>query len=93
MADIINLDDFRKSNELEEEYLKFLTHTNKFVKVPTNIPELARCFYFTLRYLEGNINAFDILTILKPLPENEVAELKEMLVKYLTGLLEDLNKF
>lgn len=93
MAEIINLDDFRKANEIEEDYLKFLTHVNKFVKIPTNIPELSRCFYFILRYLEGTVNALEILSVIKNLPENEVYELKNQIIKYLDGLSADLRKY
>ena len=40
MGDIINLKDYKESAVLEEEYLKFLTHVNKFVGIPTTIPEI-----------------------------------------------------
>ena len=92
MGEIVKLEDFRKSNELEEEYLKFLTNINKFVKIPTNVPELARCFYFTLRYLEGNINCLEILSLIKNIPEDDIQEMKKQLLMYLDGLVSDLQK-
>lgn len=92
MGELIKLDDFRKSNELEEDYLKFLSHVNKFVKIPTNVPELARCFYFTLRYLEGNINCFEILTLIKNLPPQDIADMKTQLLSYLDSLSAELQK-
>lgn len=93
MGKIVSLDDFRKSNEIEEEYLKFLSHVNKFMKIPTNIPELARAFYFTLRYLEGNVNCFEILSVIKNLPPDEVDELRNHLTSYLDSLSNDLKKY
>lgn len=93
MGKVVNLDDFRKSNELEDEYLKFLSHVNKFVKIPTNIPELSRAFYFILRYLEGTINCFEILSVIKNLPQDEVSQLRQHLTAYLEGLSDDLQKY
>ena len=76
MGDIINLKDYKESAVLEEEYLKFLTHVNKFVGIPTTIPELAKTFYFTLRYLEGSVNCLDMLSIsqniIPPLTDSSV---------------------
>lgn len=93
MGDIINLKDYKESAVLEEEYLKFLTHVNKFVGIPTTIPELAKTFYFTLRYLEGSVNCLDMLSILTTQPEQQIQEMKKMVRNYLEGLSEDLQKY
>lgn len=93
MNKVVNLDDYRKSNQLEEEYLKFLTHVNKFVGIPTNVCELTKAFYFILRYMEGTINCFETLSILKPMPEKEMNEMRQMVVNYLNGLSQDLQKY
>lgn len=90
---VINLEDYRKSNEMEEDYLKFLSHVNKFMKVPTTIPETVRAFYFTLRYLEGTINAFSILSIIKYMPEEQITEVKNMVINYMSSLIDDLKKY
>ena len=82
MGDIINLKDYKESAVLEEEYLKFLTHVNKFVGIPTTIPELAKTFYFTLRYLEGSVNCLDMLSILTTQPEQQIQEMKKMVRNY-----------
>jgi len=93
MGEVVSLDAFRNNNKLEEEYLQFLSHVNKFVKIPTNIPELAKCFYFTLRYLEGNINCFTILSLIKNMPPEDVEDLRTQIITYLDGLSNDLQKF
>lgn len=93
MSKVVNLDDYRKSNELEEEYLKFLTHVNKFVGIPTSVPELSKAFYFILRYMEGTINCFETLSILKPMPEQQMEEMRNMVITYLQGLTQDLQKY
>ena len=93
MGDLVNLDEYRQSNEMEKEYLKFLTYTNKYLHIPTDVPDLIRCFYFTLRYLEGTVNALDILSMVKPLPEKEIEELKAHVIEQLDEIKTSLMKF
>ena len=93
MGNVVSLDDYRKSNELEEEYLKFLSHVNKFNKIPTDIPELMKCFYFTLRYLEGTVNCFEILSIIKGLDDSQIQDIKVNVGTYLESILQDLKKY
>lgn len=93
MGEIVNLEEYKQSKVLEEEYLKFLTYTNKFVGIPTSIPELMRAFYLILRYLEGTINCFETLSILKPMSEKDVSSLRQMVIEYLQGLQQELQKY
>lgn len=91
MGTVVSLDEYRKGNELEEEYLKFLSHVNKFVGIPKTLPECIKAFYFILRYLEGNVNCFSILSVLGFLSYKEVAENKKMLIDYLQKILDDIK--
>lgn len=91
MGDVVKIDDYRKSQALEEEYLKFLSHVNKFVKTPTDIVELAKCFYFTLRYLEGNINCLEVLSLMNRVQSDQTVEMKNHVVQWMDRLTEDLK--
>ncbi len=93
MGDVINLSDYRDSAKLEEEYLQFLTHVTKMVKTPMSIPELSKACYLSLRYLEGNINCLNILSMLKSGTSEEAEDLKRMICLYMEELLNDLNKY
>lgn len=91
MGEVISLDAYRESNVLEEDYQKFLTHVNKFNGIPTTTADLARTFYFILRYLEGTVNCFSILSLLHPMPEKEMYEMKQMVLDYINGIKSDLE--
>lgn len=93
MGDLINLEEYRQSNEMEKEYLKFLTHINKYLHIPTDVPELMKCFYFILRYLEGTVNAFEILSVVKRLPQDKVDEMRSMVLSYMDKIQSDLEKY
>lgn len=92
MGDLVKLEDYRQSNKLEEEYLQFLSHINKFMKIPTSIGEMARAFYFTLRYLEGTVNGLAILSLIKSMPQDELEEMKVMVTEYMDRLSADLKQ-
>lgn len=89
----VDLNTWRQCSDIEEDYLKFLSHINKYLRVPTDVPDLTRCFYFTLRYLEGTVNALDILSMVKPLPEKEIEELKAHVIEQLDEIKTSLMKF
>ena len=92
-TNVISLDEYRQCNNLEEDYLKFLSHVNKFIKPPTSIPETIKIFYLILRYLEGTINAFSILTLVKRVPPEMITETKEMVINHLQSLIDDLKQY
>ena len=52
-----------------------------------------RAFYLILRYLEGTINCFETLSILKPMSEKDVSSLRQMVIEYLQGLQQELQKY
>lgn len=89
---VINLDEYRQFNKMEKDYQAFLTYVNKMLKIPKDVPSLARCFYFILRYLEGTVNCMFLLSILPNIPQTQTFELKKMVIQYLEGILEDLKK-
>lgn len=93
LGDLINLEEYRQSNELEQEYLKFLTYINKYLHVPTDVPELVKCFYFILRYLEGTVNAFEILSVVKRLPPQQVDEMRNMVMGYMDKIIRDMEQY
>lgn len=91
MGKIINLNEYKDSKKIEDDYLKFLSYVNKYMKIPTNLPELVRCFYFILRYLEGTVNCFSILSVIKNIPDKEVEETRNMVINYLEDIINDLK--
>lgn len=90
---VVDLKTWKQCSDIEEDYLNFLSHINKYLRVPTDIPDLTRSFYFTIRYLEGTVNALDILSMVKPLPEKELEELKTHVIEQLDEIKASLMKF
>lgn len=93
MGKVINLEEYRQSNKLEDEYQEFYSHVRKYLKLPTTVPEMIKSFYFTLRYLEGTINAFDVLTLAKRVPEEQIEEMRVMITSELDRIANDLKKY
>ena len=93
MGKVINLDDYRQSAKLEDEYQQYYSHVRQYLKLPTSIPELIKSFYFTLRYLEGTVNAFDVLTLAKRVPEEDIDEMRVMITSELDRIANDLKKY
>lgn len=91
MGTIIDLNEYRKCNDIEEDYNKFLTAVHKTIGVPTSYPDLVKTFSFLISYLEGTINAFDIITLVKRVPEHYTDELRNQVIKHLEGLIEELK--
>ena len=92
MNNVVDLNTYRNLN-LEEEYLKFYSYVRKYMRIPTNVPELARDFYFILRFLEGSMNCLESLSLAKRLPENEVEEMKQMIYGFLDQISDDLKQY
>ena len=93
MGDIVDLDTWRQCSDIEKDYLNFLTHVNKYIKPPMSMPDLIRSFYFITRYLEGTVNSLDILSLVKPLPQNELDKLREHVISKLDEIKESLMKY
>lgn len=93
MGKIINLEAYRQSDKIEDEYQEFYSHVRKYLKLPTTVPEMIKSFYFTVRYLEGTINAFDVLTLAKRVPEDQIDEMRVMITSELDRLANDLKKY
>ena len=91
MGKLININEYLKQQEIEKDYQKFLTQINKLIPLPTDIPKLIKAFYFTLRYLEGNVNGFSLLSAFGKIPYKEANQLKTIVVNYLEDILEDLK--
>lgn len=91
MGQLINLQEFKESKNYEKEYLQFLTYVNKYLKIPTDVPTLAKNFYFTLRYLEGTMNCLSILTMMKQMDPKLIEEMKTMVGAYLQEIQDQLN--
>ena len=90
---VVDLATWKQCKNVEEDYLSFLTYINKYLKPPTSMPDLIRTFYFTLRYLEGTVNALDILSLIKNLPEDQVETLKSHVINMLDEIKTSLTKF
>ena len=97
MGIIIDFKKFREdkivSDRLEEKYLKYLTHVNKFNGVPTTFDKALEALYFTLRYLEGTVNGLSILMALgvSNLSRSEVDNMKGMLLSWLKDIEENIK--
>ena len=91
MGKLIDITEYLKCKNIEEDYQKFLTHVNKFIGIPKDVISLSKAFYCTLRYLEGTINCLAFLPLLKPVNEKYYKELKEQIIIWLEGILQDLK--
>ena len=90
MAKLISIDEVDK---LEEEYQEFYSHVVKYLHVPVSASDIIKNFYFTLRYLEGTVNAFDIIASVSRLPEEDISDIKNMVSGYIQSILNDINKY
>ena len=94
MGKIIKISEYLEQQEIEKEYQNFLTQINRILKLPTDMPKLINAFYFTLRYLEGTVNSFIILSSLNKL-SYDIDEMNESLSaykKYYNENIVDYNK-
>lgn len=92
MDNIVNLEDYRKCQDLEKEYQQFLVHVNKYVGIPTSTPELCKCFYYIIRYLEGTVNCFETLSLING--ETEISgQLRHHLSTWLDEISNSLKKY
>lgn len=90
MGNVVDLQTYKDSKNYEEEYLKFLSYVNKYDGVPSDFHKLVKMFYFILRYLEGTVNCFTILSALGKIKEKDVQETREMVKGYLQSILDDI---
>ena len=96
MSNVLDLERFRQNKQYaelyESKYLKFLSHVNKFTGVPTSINKCIELFYMSLRYLEGTVNALGILSTIKMnTNNNDVEQLKTMVIAWLQQLIDDIK--
>lgn len=92
MGDVINIQDYKIGQSFEEDYQKFLVHVNKHNGIPTNTPELCKCFYNIMRYLEGTVNCFETLTLING-ETKETEEMRLQIISWLDGISNDLKKY
>lgn len=93
MGDIIDLNDYRQvHSNLEKEYLKELPFLQRHFGIPKDMDKLVKCFYFTLRYLEGNVNAFGMVTAFHKVPKPKVEEMKIKIIEWLEEIIEALKE-
>ena len=90
MGKVINLNEFKESKQLENDYLKFLTYVNKYTGIPTNLVQLVRVFFLNLRWLEGSVNCLSVLSIVST-NDKEIEETKTMVIDYLNKIIEDIK--
>lgn len=97
MGIIVDFKKFREdkiaSDRLEEKYLKYLSHVNKFNGVPTTFDKALEAMYFTLRYLEGTVNGLSILVALgvSNLSRTEIDSMKGMLLSWIDDIRENIK--
>ena len=81
-----------EGNRLEDNYLKYLTHVNKFTGTPTTLDGVFEVFYYTIRYLEGTINALSVLKAINVhIPNTVFEEGKQKIITWLESIIEDLR--
>lgn len=90
MGKVINLNEFKESKQLENDYLKFLTYVNKYTGIPINLAQLVRVFFLNLRWLEGTVNCLSVLSIVS-INDKEIEETKTMVIDYLNKIIEDIK--
>jgi hypothetical protein len=93
IVDFIKFKETREdSNQLENNYLKFLTHVNQFLGIPSDMNKAFEVIYYNLRYLEGTINAISILSMLnRSIPRKDIEEGKIYLINWLNQIIEDIK--
>lgn len=87
---VINLNEYRESKQLENDYLKFLTYVNKYTGIPITLAQLVRVFFLNLRWLEGTVNCLSVLSIVS-INDKEIEETKTMVIDYLNKIIEDIK--
>jgi hypothetical protein len=93
MGDIIDLNEYRKMTNVDSDYEKFITAVNKAVGIPTSFNEIIRSFYFGLRYLDGTINCFEILSMVNSFPPEHVEQLKKLVSDWVEEIKDTLGKY
>lgn len=83
---IIDFEQFKNEKKLEQEYLKFLTYTEKYFKDYSEA-EIFKRMYFIVRYIEGTINAFNMILIARG---SDKFEDNKRGIKYLIEFLENI---
>lgn len=97
MSNLINFEQFKQtkqhSNDFEHNYNKFLTHVNKFTGIPSSYSKALEVLYYTLRYLEGTVNAMSIMGLLNiPMSRTDLEEGKKTVITWLEEIIEDIKQ-
>ena len=89
--DFVRIDEFLLGKNLDREYEEFLTHVNKHMGIPTDVPSVAKAIYFTIRYLEGHLNALGILSLLGRVSEDDKHKLFVIMHQYIDSIHKDIS--
>jgi len=92
MGDVVKLEDYKVGKSLEDDYLKFLPHVNKYLGIPSNTMDLTRCFYCILRYLEGSVNCYETMSLIYG-ETKEMEEMRQIVINWLDSISNDLKKY
>lgn len=91
MCDIVNIDDYRNNNELDNGYIQFFDHVHKLTGVPTTLADVVKTFYYSLRYVESNLTALNVISAMNCNDESQIAPIKESILSYLHEIQQDIE--
>ena len=88
---VIEFEHFKNEKKLEQEYLKFLSYTKKYFKDYSE-PEIFKRMFFITRYIEGTINAFNMILIARGASKFEDNKRGiRYLIQFLESIIQDLK--
>lgn len=95
MGDIVDFNKKKliKENEktVEDEFMKFLTVVHEHYGVPHNTLQWFQHAYNSLRYFEGSLRCFPILSVISPLSVKDKEQLKQTLIIFLQELITEVE--
>lgn len=95
MAQVFDFTKFKElkeySEQLETEYLEFLPWIHKKLGVPTTLSSVLKTLFIVLRYLEGTINGFSIMTLITPIDRENIEEGKKLIIDWLENIIENVK--
>lgn len=89
---VINLDDYRISKEINNNFEHKYQELLSCLGTPKTIPEIFKNFYCSIRYIEGILNSIRVLETLGMIREHNLSELKENMISCLQSVIDDVKE-
>lgn len=92
-SNVIQFEPFKNSKKWDDEYPKFLGNLEKHFGAKTDPESMMQRLYYSLRFLQGNINAFWIFDVLgiQNMKEEELKRGKQFCIDWLQEMLNTLK--